>query len=292
MDTAYLRSFALVVETGSLAEAARRLNVTPAAVSQQIQVLERELGSKLLGRAGRTVSPTEAGTRLAQRCTPLLREFDSLRDWVSQAEAARELRIGTINTALHSLLPDALAGFTAQHPGVSVYIQSAMSHELYDAVKQSDLDAAVCLHPPFAMPKSMAWELLRQEPLVVLAPLRDRRADPHDLLRTRPLIRYDRSLGGGKQADQYLRKAGITPPMERFELSSLLAIAMMVDRGLGVSVVPDIASPLTATLQIAKLPLPMDSEPRRFGMLWRRTSPRNSLIRSFKEQARRAARMG
>ncbi|MGO4808361.1 LysR family transcriptional regulator [Cupriavidus sp. 2MCAB6] len=291
METAYLRAFALVVETGSLAEAARRLDVTPAAISQQIQVLERELGTRLLGRAGRTVAPTESGSRLAERCGPLLREVDSLKGWISQADEIRELRIGTINTALHSLLPDALARFTAEHPRVSVYIQSAMSSELYDAVKRSDLDAAVCLHPPFSMPKAIAWELLRQEPLVVLAAERDKKADPHELLRTRPLIRYDRTLGGGKQADEYLRKAGIAPSQERFELSSLLAIAMMVDRGLGVSLVPDVASPLTSALHIAKISLPSEPEPRRFGMLWQRTSPRTRLIGSFLEQARLAARL-
>lgn len=289
METAYLKAFALVVETGTLAEAARRLNVTPAAISQQIQVLERQLGTTLLGRAGRTVAPTESGRRLAERCVALLREVDELRGWVNQADAVRELRIGTINTALHSLLPDALARFAAVHPGVSVHIRSALSHELFDAVKDASLDAAVCLHPPFALPKTFAWDLLRQEPLVVLAPAQDRHADPHELLRSRPLIRYDRSLGGGKQASDYLRRAGITPAQERFELSSLLAIAMMVDRGLGVSLVPDIASPLTAGLHIAKLPLPIEPEPRRFGLLWRRTAPGASLIRTFLEQARLAA---
>lgn len=253
-------------------------------------MLERELGTRLLGRAGRTVAPTESGSRLAERCGPLLREVDSLKGWISQADEIRELRIGTINTALHSLLPDALARFTAEHPRVSVYIQSAMSSELYDAVKRSDLDAAVCLHPPFSMPKAIAWELLRQEPLVVLAAERDKKADPHELLRTRPLIRYDRTLGGGKQADEYLRKAGIAPSQERFELSSLLAIAMMVDRGLGVSLVPDVASPLTSALHIAKISLPSEPEPRRFGVLWQRTSPRARLIGSFLEQARLAAR--
>ncbi|CAG2148209.1 LysR family transcriptional regulator [Cupriavidus plantarum] len=288
METNYLRAFALVVETGTLAEAARRLNVTPAAVSQQIQVLERQLGTTLLGRAGRTVAPTASGRRLAERCVGLLGQVDELRAWVNQAEELKELRIGTINTALHSLLPDALARFTHAHPDVSVHIRSATSAELFDAVKQLELDAAVCLHPPFALPKTFAWELLRQEPLVVLARARDRQADPHELLRTRPLIRYDRSLGGGRQADDYLRTNGIVPAAERFELSSLLAIAMMVDRGLGVSLVPDIASPLTARLQVAKLDLPVPSEPRRFGVLWRRTSPCASLIQSFFEHARAA----
>ncbi|MGT2430049.1 LysR substrate-binding domain-containing protein [Cupriavidus basilensis] len=117
-----------------------------------------------------------------------------------------------------------------------------------------------------------------------------RRLTPTSFCRTRPLIRYDRTLGGGKQADEYLRKAGIAPSQERFELSSLLAIAMMVDRGLGVSLVPDVASPLTSALHIAKISLPSEPEPRRFGVLWQRTSPRARLIGSFLEQARLAAR--
>lgn len=289
METNYLRAFRLVVETGTLAEAARRLNVTPAAVSQQIQVLERELGTELLARAGRAVTPTESGHRLAARCGPLLKDVDELKGWVNQTDDVRELLIGTINTALHSLLPDALARFADKHPNVSVHIRSAMSAELYEAVRQSQLDAAVCLHPPFVIPKALAWELLRNEPLVVLAAHRDRNANPLELLRSRPLIRYDRSLGGGKQADEYLRKAGIVPPQERFELSSLLAIAMMVDRGLGVSLVPDIASPLTSGLNIAKLHLPSEPEPRRFGLLWQRASRADTLVRSFLQQAHLAA---
>ncbi len=289
METNYLGAFRLVVETGTLAEAARRLNVTPAAISQQIQVLERELGTGLLTRAGRSVTPTEAGHRLAERCTELLKDVEELRGWVNRTDEVREFRIGTINTALHSLLPDALARFAVKHPGVSVHIRSAMSAELYEAVKQSQLDAAVCLHPPFAIPKALAWELLRNEPLVVLAPHRDRNGDPIELLRSRPLIRYDRSLGGGKQADEYLRKTGISPPQERFELSSLLAIAMMVDRGLGVSLVPDIASPLMTGLGIAKLHLPSEPEPRKFGLLWQRASRADTLVRSFLQQAHLAA---
>ena len=62
-------------------------------------------------------------------------------------------------------------------------------------------------------------------------------ADPLALLRTRPLVRYDRSLAGGRLADRYLRAQGIAP-LERMELNSVLAVAMMVDQGLGVGLVP------------------------------------------------------
>ena len=55
MDTQFLESFLLVVEHGSVAEAARRLNLTPAGVTQRLKALEQELGMALVSRSGRTV---------------------------------------------------------------------------------------------------------------------------------------------------------------------------------------------------------------------------------------------
>ena len=284
METAYLQSFLLVVESGSMSEAARRLDLTPAAVAQQIRTLERELNAPLLARAGRTVQPTEAGHLLVQRARNLLREVGDIKTLLNSDAAGGELLIGTINTAIHSLLPDILARFVKTHPGVKVFLQSGTTATLHKAVQQGELDAAVCLYPPYVLAKTFDWSLLREEPLVLLAPSRLARRDPHELLRTSPFIRYDRALGGGKRADRYLRAAGIVP-QERFELSSLLAIAMMVDRGLGVSLVPDIASPLLDGQRIVKIPLPLPSEPRRFGVLWLRASPRQRLIRGFVDSA-------
>jgi DNA-binding transcriptional LysR family regulator len=284
METDYLHSFLLVVDSGSMSEAARRLDLTPAAVAQQIRALERALGAALLARSGRTVQPTEAGHRLVHRARNLLREVGDLPSLLGTEAAAGELTLGTINTALHGLLPDILAAFVAAHPGVKVFLQSGTTAALYKGVQQGGLDAAVCLYPPFALAKTFDWLPLREEPLVLLAPGRLAGRDPHELLRGSPLIRYDRSLGGGKQADRYLRAAGIVP-QERFELSSLLAIAMMVARGLGVSVVPDIASPLLDHQDVVKMPLPLPSEPRRFGMLWLRASPRLRLVQGLAASA-------
>jgi DNA-binding transcriptional LysR family regulator len=287
MDTSFLVTFLLVVDTGSMAEAARRLDLTPAGVAQQIRTLEREFGTRLLGRTGRTVSPTAAGSRIVAQSREWLRSFDHMKVLANDEYTTGELRLGTINTALHGLLPEILGRFINAHPKVKVFIQSGTSAELYKALREGDVDAAVCTHPSFSIPKNFAWELLREEPLVVFAPRRLGRSDPHRLLRNEPLIRYDRSLAGGKEADRYLRRAGIVPN-ERLELSSLAAISMMVECELGVSLAPDVASPLTSRLQIVRLPLPHESEPRRFGVLWQRTSVRATLIRLFADCARDA----
>jgi len=63
---------------------------------------------------------------------------------------------------------------------------------------------------------------------------------------------------------------------------------MMMDQGLGVSLVPDIVSPLLAGLKLAKITLPLPSAIRRFGMLWLRASPRLRLITGFVQSARGA----
>jgi len=285
METAFLKTFLLVESTGSMAEAARRLDLTPAAVAQQVRALERELGAKLLARSGRTVRPTPAGHRLAERAAPLVADVAALSTWVRDDAVAGVLRLGAINTALHTMLPGMLGGLAKACPEVTVFIQSGVSQQLVEAVEHDRIDAAICLHPDYDLSKAMDWQQLREEPLVVLAPTALADQDPLALLRTQPLLRYDRALGGGKQADHYMRSHGIVP-QERFELSSLLAIALMVSEGLGVSLVPDIGSPLTAGLAVARLPLPDLTERRRFGVLWKRGSPRSRLIDALLMQAK------
>jgi DNA-binding transcriptional LysR family regulator len=287
METSYLRTFVLVVESGSMSEAARRLEVTPAAVAHQLKLLERELGTRLLTRAGRTVVPTEAGHRLVDRASTILRDLRNIKAAINDDAATGELRLGAINTALHSLMPEILAGFVKVYPDARVEIRSALSVDLYDAVLRGELDAAICLHPPFVMPKTLSWEQLCEEPLVVMAPARWGQRDAHALLREEPFIRYNRTLGGGKQADAYLRKAGIVPH-ERFELSSLPAVAMLVDRGLGVSLAPDASVQWWRGLRVARLPLADQPYRRRFGIVWPRASVRTRLILALVEQARKA----
>lgn len=287
METNYLRTLVLVVEAGSMSEAARRLDITPAAVAQQLRVLEQELGAPLLRRAGRTVSPTEAGHRLVERARALLRDVNHLRAVVADPEQGLELEVGAINTMLHGLMPAMLASLVQARPGARVVVRSGLTSELYEAVLREQLDAAFCLHPPFVLPKTVHWAQLREERLVVLAPTAWAGRDPHALLREEPLIRYDRRLGGGQAAERYLQRAGITPT-ERFEVSSLAAIAMLVARGLGVSIAPDASTDWWAHWPVVRLPLPQPTEARRFGMVWQRSSLRARAIETLAEHARLA----
>jgi len=147
METKFLETFVWVAETGSMAEAARRQGITPAAVAQQLKALEREVGATLVARSGRTVQPTTAGHRLLAQSGDVLRHVGNLYSVVREDVVAGELRLGTINTALHTLLPRVLGVLARAHPDVTVFIRSGMTQELFEEVRKDEIDAAVCLHP-------------------------------------------------------------------------------------------------------------------------------------------------
>jgi len=287
VETQFLHTFITVADHGSMAAAARLLNITPAAVAQQIRTLEREIGATLIARVGRTVSVTEEGSRILQRSRDLLRNVADLRSVANESGVSGELRLGACPTALAGMLPDILARMVETFPRINVFIKPGYSVDLYRDVEAGDLDAAVVLQAPFPLPKTCEWQLLREEPLVVLAPRSMAARDPHELLANEPLIRYDRNQWGGRQADDYLRANGIVP-RERFELNALNAIAVMVDRGLGVSLVPDWAQPWPEGLDLVRLPLPNPSEPRRIGIVWSRSSVRVRLVTVLLQEGRKA----
>jgi DNA-binding transcriptional LysR family regulator len=291
MDTRFLESFVAVVEEGSIAAAARRLHLTPAALAQRIQTLEAELGAPLLQRAGRAVVPAEAGLAILPRARLLLRDLRDLRDSASESGVSGELRLGAIATGLTGLLPGLLAAVAARLPQLEVHVSPGISSDLYGRVVAGELDIALIVQPEFALPKGCDWRLLREEPLIVLVPASLGGQDPHALLSREPFIRYDRQQWGGRLADRYLREARLRP-RERFELDALDAIAVMVDRGLGVSLVPDWAPPWPAGLSLLKLPLPLQVPPRRVGLVWTRNPARARIVRAFLDPSIAASRSG
>jgi DNA-binding transcriptional LysR family regulator len=284
MDTRFLETFLAVAEKGSIAEAARRLNLTPAAVAQRVRALESEMNVALLSRSGRTVTATEAGISILPQARILLRQVRDLGSIATSDQPTGELRLGAISSALSGLLPTVLKVLMERLPGIEVYILPGTSEDLYRKVLDGDIDAAIITQPPFAIPKNCDWRLFREEPLVVLVPASTLPRDPHAILASEPFIRYERTRWGGRLVDGYLRRAGIRP-RERYELHALDAIAVLVDRGLGVSLVPDWAPPWPEGLSLTKLPLANRTFARHIGVLWTRSSARLGLVQSFVKEA-------
>lgn len=135
-DITDLRFFVTIAHSGSLAEAARRLDVTPSAVSQRLQQLEARLGLKLAHRSTRRFSLTEEGELFLGGACGLLAELDDLVDTLHErsGEVSGTLSLcGPLGFGRHYLAA-AIADFHAQHPGVTV------SLTLSDLVSATDAD--------------------------------------------------------------------------------------------------------------------------------------------------------
>ncbi|MGC5845040.1 LysR family transcriptional regulator [Mesorhizobium abyssinicae] len=279
MDIRFLESFVSVATHGSVAEAARRLNLTPAAVAQRLRALENELGHSLVSRVGRTMRPTASGLAVLGQTERLFAAMRDLRAAAADDLPAGQLSLGATATALTGLMPNILARLSTRFPHVEAFIRPGASVDLYHSLLAGELDAAVLVRPHFAMPKSIAWHTLRHEPLVLIAPAAVELYDPHEALERLPFIRYDRNQWGGQLIDRYLRQHRLKV-REWLELDALDAIVTLVERGLGLSIVPDWAPPWPEGLHLRKIALP-DVQARQSGVLWNRSGPRIAAIDAF-----------
>lgn len=84
MDLEDLRSFVEVVESGGLNRAAERLGISKSMVSRRVARMEADLGTRLLGRTPRGITPTEAGLEFKARCDRILAELEEAREAVAQ----------------------------------------------------------------------------------------------------------------------------------------------------------------------------------------------------------------
>lgn len=279
MDTRFLESFLIVAECGSIAEAARRLNMTPAAVAQRIRTLEAELDQPLISRVGRTVRPTAAGLAVKRHARDLLRAARDLRAIAANDLPAGQLRIGATATALTGLIPGIIADLSTRFRQIDYFLRPGSSMDLYHAVVAEELDTALIIKPQFPIPKAFSWMTLRREPLLLLTPAGLPVLDVHSTIAEQPFIRYDRNQWGGQIVDRYLRRHEITVH-EWVELDALDAIAALVNRGLGVALVPDWAPPWPEGIRVQKI-LIDDAELRCMGVLWMNSGPRIAAIRAF-----------
>jgi DNA-binding transcriptional LysR family regulator len=284
METRFLHTYLTVVKTGSVAEAARRLNVTPSAVTQRIRALESEVGWALLQRSGQQMEPTPAGAGILAHARQILSLTEDIRGLSAPIGEIGHLRIGVIQTALTGLLPDILFRLRRNRPQVDLYLVPGTSAHLYAQLTGGEIDLALIVKPHFALPKSLEWMPLRQEAHLLITPPGLEVADPKAVLRREPFIRYDRNYWGGRAVDQYLRRCHIRP-YEHYELDSLEAIVVMVSRGLGISIIPDWPAPWPENVKVDRLEL-TDMPNREVGIIWSRTSHRLPLISTVLSEVR------
>jgi DNA-binding transcriptional LysR family regulator len=287
MDAQQLQSFVMVLEVGSMSDAAKKLGVTPAAIAARVRGLEDELGVPLLKRSGRFVKPTLAGVNIAERSRRLLREMRDLRVAVNNTDSFGELRLGVFQSAMISLLPSILRETYEKNPDLNIIVTCEPSVDLCRKIENGALDVAIVVEPQYTISKGCQWRALVAEPLVLVVHEDLAGQDAHVLLRTMPYIRHDPTPLAGQLAERYLRDHGIQP-RDRLELNAVMPIAALVEQKLGISLLPDWKPMWRAGLLIAKIELPHRAPARNVGLMWSVNGPRAALANRFYHAAKTA----
>lgn len=244
MELRQLRYFVVVARHRHVTRAAEALHVTQPALSQQIRRLETELGVALLHRTPRGVELTSAGDELLARAESILAEVEGLVAGMdAHAGASRGMaRVGApIGDPVD--LPDALASFGTEHPGIGLTLRHTRAGEAAELLRHGRIDLAVVADGPGNGDRlpGVTVTALREEPLRIMLAAADPLGhhSPISLwsLRDRAFVLAEEGSALRAAAIDACAQAGFGP-VPRFAIGDPGTVRRMVGAGLGVALVP------------------------------------------------------
>ena len=221
-----------VIETGSVRGAAERLVVTQPAVSASLAALEKQVGAKLVARAGRGIAVTESGELLGRYARQILALVDEATAAIDgkAGGAPATMRLGVVTSA-HHLVGQLLAGVDQLTPRIGIELEVGNRVRIWQLLNSRGIDLAVTGRPPstgeFVAIASRPNELvLVARPGVVW---RDKLGEAMWLVR-------ERGSGARASIEEVIAQNGIDPP--RTVIGSNAAIKTAAEAGLGAALLP------------------------------------------------------
>ncbi|MDB5708278.1 MAG: hydrogen peroxide-inducible s activator [Sphingomonas bacterium] len=280
---------------GHFGKAAEACFVTQSTLSAGLRELENLLGVTLVERTRRVVRFTPLGQKIADKAVRLLREGEELADMArAQGQPLHgELRMGVIPTIAPFLLPAMLPRLRRQWPDLKLFLREETSHQACEALHRGQLDC-VLLALPFACGGGVDEAALFDDRLFVAYPPGE--APPGSSIAA-AAIDENRLL---MLEDGHCLKDHALSACNRPELraeaammgTSLHTLVQMVDNGLGLTFVPEMAieAGILEGTGIDARPLESEHGFRRIALIWRQSSPREQEFELLAETLRQIAR--
>ncbi|MCY0906384.1 LysR family transcriptional regulator [Arthrobacter sp. H14-L1] len=243
METRRLQYFLAVAEELHFGRAALFLHVSQPALSQQINILERELGARLLNRTTREVSLTRLGVAVAQQAKVFAASETDVRERIADLVSGRQgyLRVGFVPSAAYDLLPRIVAPFSREHPDVRLSLQEMPSQQQIELVLNGQMDLGLVRDVSHARGTSLIP--LVREKLILACP------DRH------PLAASEKVSLSALQSERFIvLPKNVAPAMSRtisalchragIDLSDAMEVLAfpttlgLVASGMGVAIVP------------------------------------------------------
>ena len=288
-----LRYVEALARLGHFGRAAEACAISQPALSMQIKAFEEELGLELFERDRRQVRLTSAGEEIVRRARDILRSLDELEGY---ARASRDglvarLRVGVIPTVAPYLLPSLISDLTRLHGGLDLHVRETLTPKLVEELNEGRLDLAI-VALPVSEPSLTEIALFTESFVLVRSRAdEDKPAPDREALREMRLLLLEE---GHCFRDQALSFCDARPrpaqPRDLLDASSLSTLVQMVDAGLGVTLIPEMAVAVetrSAAVSIVRFRTPEPS--RTIGMVWRKTSPLARQLLEIAEVVRRSA---
>lgn len=258
-DLTDLRLFIHIAEATSLTQGARRAFLSPAAASVRIKALEAQLNSHLLYRDSKGVELTDAGKKLLQHARLIMRQVSYLKTEFTEfgTDSAGQIRIFANTTAVTEFLPEVLAGFLAQRPGVTVDLRERPSRDIIRGVLDGSTDIGIIAGPVAA--KNLQVLHFSTDRLVLVAP-KEHELTRRKNIKLRDTLAYHHvGMQEGSTLQAFMRDQAeiLGETLEwRIQLSSFEAVCRMVEAGVGIGVIPESAALRNSrTMNLAILPI-------------------------------------
>ena len=267
--------FVAVAEELSFTRAAQRLHMAQPPLSQQIALLEKEIGTPLFDRSRRSIRLTAAGAALLPEARRLLTDLDETVRMVRGVGdgTVGSLTVGFVPSAMGGVLPDLLGEFRATHPAVELTLREMAPDALLRAVHERRLDVAV-LYLPISEP-DLAHRRLASEDLLLALPEAHPAATASAValadVAGEPFVLPERHDVPGLHAavTTLFADAGVTPRVAQRGVWLIQTVLGLVAAGIGLAVVPSSAATLRRR-GVALRPLAEAAHRLELAAIWRR----------------------
>ena len=290
-----LRHLVALADSGHFGNAAKTCFVTQSTLSASLKELETILGAPLVDRTKRRVAFTPLGEATVERARRLLRDAEEL---TLTARAARKpltgtVRLGVIPTIGPFLLPRILPALREAWPQLKLYLREEQSDPLLAQLHGGRLDA-VLLALPYAVGNAESATLFEDRFSLALRRdhelARQKQVTPKAIATETLLLLQD----GHCLRDHALSacRVGNKPHADAFEATSLHTLAQMVDNGLGVTLLPQLALDagiLKGTDLVAR-PVAVAAPSRDIALIWRKGTARREEFQLLAGEIRRLAK--
>jgi DNA-binding transcriptional LysR family regulator len=168
MDIKQLTYFIAIVEEGNITSAANKLHMAQPPLSNQLKLLEDELGTKLLERGARKVKLTDAGKILYKRAKHILEITNSTAKEIEEFRKGIQgtLKLGTISSSGTVLLSRRIIDFNKKYPNIKFEIHEGNTYELIEMINSGIIEVGI-VRTPFNS-KNFECLYLEQEPMVAV----------------------------------------------------------------------------------------------------------------------------